>query len=230
MDERIPIVIGMTGIGSVLLAGLLWAPSVSNTAFSAPDAQRIFYWHVPAAWAAMVAFAGLFIGSLLWFIRRSEFGWRLHVASSEAGLAFGLMATFSGCIWGAAEWGTPWDWTDVRLNTFALLTLLSLFLVITRRGHSDGVEARDTFSTFGMYGFALVPITYMATRWWQIRHPGPVIATNEGSLNSDMGLLLALGGIFFTVLVIGHIMASMKMTRLEQRLEVLMKHMDEGAI
>ena len=49
-----------------------------------------------------------------------------------------------------------WDWTDVRLNTFAILTLLSLYLVMGRRSQPDGVETRDTFAAFGMFGFALV--------------------------------------------------------------------------
>ncbi len=45
------LVLGFTGIGSTLLLALLWAPSVSLDAFESPAAQRIFYWHVPAAWA-----------------------------------------------------------------------------------------------------------------------------------------------------------------------------------
>ena len=215
------LVLGFTGIGSTLLLALLWAPSVSLDAFESPAAQRIFYWHVPAAWAAFIAFGALFIGSAGWLFRRSEWAWRLHVAGSEAGLATGLMTVWSGCVWGAAEWGTPWDWTDVRLNTFAILTLLSLYLVLGRRSQPDGVETRDTFAAFGMFGFILVPITYIATRLWQIRHPGPVVATSEGSLNSDMSIVLFLGAISFTTLTVGYVIAGMRLTKLEMRLEEL---------
>ena len=74
---------------------MVWAPSVSINAFKAPEAQRIFYWHVPSAWAAMIAFGMLFVGSIYWFFKRSEWAWRLHVASSEAGLATGLMCITS---------------------------------------------------------------------------------------------------------------------------------------
>ena len=73
-----------------LLLGMMWAPSVSINAFKAPEARRIFYWHVPSAWAAMIAFGMLFVGSIYWFFKRSDWAWRLHVASSEAGLATGL--------------------------------------------------------------------------------------------------------------------------------------------
>ena len=116
-----------------------------NQCFQGTRAQRIFYWHVPSAWAAMIAFGLLFVGSIYWFFKRSDWAGD-HVASSEAGLATGLMCVWSGCIWGAAEWGVPWDWTDVRLNTFAILTLLSLYLVMGRRSQPDGVETRDTFA------------------------------------------------------------------------------------
>ena len=139
------------------------------------------------------------------------------------------MCVWSGCIWGAAEWGVPWDWTDIRLNTFAMLTLLSLYLVLGRRSQPDGIETRDTFSAFGMYGFVLVPITYIATRLWQIRHPGPVIATSEGSLNSDMSIVLLIGAISFTVLIIGHVMAGMRLTKLEMHLQDLQTRFEEDS-
>ncbi|DAC15014.1 MAG: hypothetical protein CMB51_00125 [Euryarchaeota archaeon] len=225
--NQVLVLSGLAGASVTLFLGFLWAPSVSSEAFKSPLAQKIFYWHVPSAWAAMLAFTMLFIGSTAWFFSRKDWGWNLHVASAESGLVFGLMAVWSGCIWGQAEWGVPWDWTDVRLNTFALLTLLALFLVLGRQSQPDGVETRDTFATFGMYGFILVPLTYVATRIWQIRHPGPVIATDNGSLESSMALVLAIGAISFTLLVIGHTMESMRMTILESRITQLQDKRDE---
>ena len=218
---------GFLGLMTTLYLAFNWAPSVDINAFKSPDAQRIFYWHVPAAWAAFIAFSVLFAGSALWFFKRSPLGWRMHIAGAEAGLACGLIAVWSGCVWGAAEWGVPWDWTDIRLNTFAILTLLSMYLVLGRKSQPDGVETRDTFSAFGMYGFVLVPVTYIATRLWQIRHPGPVVATSEGSLNSDMSIVLFLGAISFTVLIIGFIIEGVKLTKLELRLEELQSEFEE---
>ena len=218
---------GFLGLMTTLYLAFNWAPSVDINAFNSPDAQRIFYWHVPAAWAAFIAFSVLFAGSALWFFKRSPLGWRMHIAGAEAGLACGLIAVWSGCVWGAAEWGTPWDWQDYRLNTFGLLTLLALFLVLGRQSQPDGVETRDTFSTFGLYGFILVPITYIATRIWVIRHPGPVIAGEEGSsISGDMAIVLTIGAISFTLLIAGHIITSMNVTKLEQRIDRLQTMLD----
>ena len=96
---------GFLGLMTTLYLAFNWAPSVDINAFNSPDAQRIFYWHVPAAWAAFIAFSVLFAGSALWFFKRSPLGWRMHIAGAEAGLACGLIAVWSGCVWGAAEWG-----------------------------------------------------------------------------------------------------------------------------
>ena len=228
---RMWLALGYIGASAALGLAFLWVPSVPNDAFESPDAQRLFYWHVPSAWMAMIAFGVLFVGSALWFVRRSALGWRLHVAGREAGLATGLLAVWSGCLWGAAEWGVPWDWTDVRLNSFALLTLLALVLVLGRRAQPDGVESRDTFATAGLFGFVLVPLTYIATRIWQIRHPGPVIASGDGggSLAPEMGALLGFAALSFTVLIVGHLMESVHLTSLEQRLDRLQGKLDVEA-
>ena len=225
------LLVGFLGITTTLLLAFLWAPSVSLDAFESPAAQRLFYWHVPSAWAAFIAFGALFIGSAGWMFRRSERMWRLHVAGSEAGLATGLMTVWSGCVWGAAEWGTPWDWSDVRLNTFGLLTLLAVYLVLGLSSQPDGIETRDTFAGFGLYGFVLVPFTYIATRIWAIRHPGPVVATGEdGSINGDMGLVLLVGALSFTTLILGHILTSMHITASEQRVFQVQQQLDmEGS-
>ena len=72
---------------------------------------------------------------------------------------------------GQLNGGHPGDWTDVRLNTFGLLTLLAVYVVLGRNSQPDGVES-GIVAAFGL-GFVLVPVTYIATRIWTIRHPGP---------------------------------------------------------
>ena len=56
---------------------------------------------------------------------------------------------------------------------------------------------------------------------------GPVVATSEGSLNSDMSIVLFIGAISFTVLTIGYVMAGMRLTKLEMRLEDLQRQYEE---
>ena len=102
-----------------------------------------------------------------------------------------------------------------------------MFLVLGRQSQPDGVETRDTFSTFGLFGFVLVPVTYVATR---LANPPsiPVIGGGDsGSLNGEMALILLLGAISFTVFIVGHMLMSMRITSLEQRLESIQEAMDK---
>ena len=102
-----------------------------------------------------------------------------------------------------------------------------MFLVLGRQTQPDGVETRDTFSTFGLFGFVLVPVTYVA-RVVANSPPCPVIGGGEsGSLNGEMALILLLGAVSFTVFITGHVLMSMRITSLEQRLERIQEAKDE---
>ena len=78
---RVCLALGYLGASAALGLAFLWVPSVPNDAFESPEAQRLFYWHVPSAWMAMIAFGVLFVGSALWFMRRSALGLSLiHIS------------------------------------------------------------------------------------------------------------------------------------------------------
>jgi len=220
--------IGIFGIISTALLGVFYAPGVDPIAWNAPEAQRIFYWHVPFAWSSFMAFSMLFIGALSWYRNRSEWGWRWVSTGSDLGLLFGAGVVTSGPIWGSVEWGVPWDWGDLRLNTFALLTGVALFLVLSRRSQPDGQETRDTLAAIGLFGFALVPITAIATTLYQKRHPGIVVVDGEGAgLDPTMRAVLMFGTISFMVLFIGLSMLSDSLLRLEDRVEQAKRRLDE---
>ncbi len=222
------ILIGLLMAAITLWLGFTWAPGVNPDDWKAPEAYRILFWHVPTAWASFQAFGLLFIGSTAWFLKRSEWGWKLHVVGAELGLLFGLCVIISGPIWGAAEWGTPWDLTDVRLNTYAVLTALSLFLVMGHQSQADTEDARDTLASVGLFGFILVPITIIAIRLWQNRHPGPVIGGGEDSgLDPQIMIVMLLGLAAFQILVAGQIMVRYIVAGLENRLNDVQKDIDE---
>jgi hypothetical protein len=57
-----------------------------------------------------------------------------------------------------------------------------------------------------------------------------VVATSEGSLNSDMGMVLTLGAISFTLLVIGHTICGIRLTKMESRLIEIQDIIDKEGI
>jgi len=221
--------IGTGGAVVTALLAFLWAPAVDSESWRSPEAYRILFWHVPFAWASFLAFCLLFLGAISWYINRSENGWKMVVSGSELGLLFGLGVVISGPIWGSAEWGVPWDWADLRLNTYGLLTAVALFLVLAIRSQPDGEGTRDTIAALGLFGFALVPITAMATTWFQNRHPGTVIIDgDETGLDPQIKTLLFAGAFVFMLLFCGLALISYEIQRLRENLNSRLHLIDEG--
>ena len=218
--------IGFIGIIITSVLAIFWAPDVNPDQWRAPEAYRIIFLHVPFAWTSFLAFTVLFVGSLGWYLRRSESAWSLVQTGSDLGLLFGFGVITSGPIWGIAEWGVPWDWADLRLNTFALLTAVALFIVMARRSQFDDDTTRDTIASVGLFGFMLVPITAVATTLYQKRHPGIVIVESESTgLDPAIRIILLTGFISLTLLFIGFLLISNRLyseeAGLEQQLRVL---------
>jgi heme exporter protein C len=91
----------------------------------------------------------------------------------------------------------------------------------------DTEDTRDTFSSVGLFGFILVPITIMAIRIWQNRHPGPVIGGGEGSGLDPQILMVLLFGLFsFQILVAGQVMLRYIIVGLEDRLTEIQGKLD----
>lgn len=216
------ILLGLFGSSASILLGFLWAPGINPDSVQEGSAEsyRILFWHVSFAWCSFLSFLMLFIGSILWYLKSDEFGWRLFSTGSDMGLLFGLGVITSGPIWGSVAWGKPWDWGDLRLNSFALLTAVALFLVMSRKSQPDTSQTRDTLSIIGLFGFFLVPITAAATTLYNRRHPPIIIIEGEDTgLPDEWLLVLILSFISFGLLFIGVSILNDLVNQLESKTE-----------
>ena len=149
---------GLLGLMVTIWMALVEAPSMGSD-WNAPESYRILFIHVPFAWVSFSGFALLFGGSLAWYLKRSNTGWRFAITGAQLGLLYSLGVLISGPIWGAAEWGVPWDFQDVRLNTFAILGGIALFVALGEMNSEDTEQHRDTLSSVGIFCFGFVPLT-----------------------------------------------------------------------
>lgn len=222
-------VLGLSCATITAFLGFFQAPLVDPDNWNAPEAYRILFWHVPFAWSSFLSFCLLFLGAVSWYVKRSERGWAVVVISSELGLLFGLGVLISGPIWGSVEWGVFWDWGDVRLNTYALLTSVALFLVMSLRSQPDGEETRDTLAAIGLFGFILVPITAAATTIWRNRHPGVILRDSEETgVAPEIRSVMGFGAISFMILFVGLVLLNYSIYNLRAELESLNKEIDKG--
>jgi heme exporter protein C len=161
--------------------------------------QRIFYFHVPLAWIAFLAFFVVFGCSIMYLWKRDRKWDILASSSAEVGLVFTTLFLLTGSIWARPVWGVWWTW-DSRLTSSLILWLIYLAYFIIR-SYIGEEERRARFAAVvGIIGFIDVPIIAMAITLWRTQHPGPVIF--EGGLVTEMIWTLIVSIAAFTTLYI----------------------------
>src|SRR5260370_3102658 len=139
------------------------------------DAQRIFYYHVPAATAASILFGINFLASIWYLWKRNPQADALAVAGAEVGVVFFGVVLVSGPIWARYAWGTFWVW-DALLTTSLILWLLYMSYLVLRRSS----EPRSTSlmaAPLPVFAALHMPIGFMSNRWFRTNHPQPMIGT-----------------------------------------------------
>ncbi len=163
------------------------------------EVQRIFYFHVGAAWNAFLAFFVVFLAAVIYLISRQPLWDCLAAASAEIGLIFTTIVLTTGPIWAKPVWNTWWPWGDPRVMTTMVLWLIYLAYFILRSSLPEGEKKYRYSAVFGIIGFIDVPLVWMSIRWWRTIHP--VVITQSGTnLEAKMVHVLGISVIAFTVL------------------------------
>jgi len=161
--------------------------------------QRIFYFHVPLAWIAFLAFFIVFGCSIMYLWKRDKKWDVLASSSAEVGLVFTTLFLLTGSIWAKPVWGVWWTW-DSRLTSSLILWLIYLAYFIIRSYISEEGQRARFAAIVGIIGFIDVPIIALAITLWRTQHPGPVIF--EGGLVTEMVWTLIISIAAFTSLYI----------------------------
>lgn len=184
--------------------------------------QKIFYFHVPAAYSMYVGAAVCFVGSAGYLARTSP-GWdALAKAGAELAVVMGLIVLVTGPLWAAKAWGVYWTW-DPRLTTSMLSVLIYVAYVVLRAFAGDGEAERKFAAALGVLGAANLPIIHYSVQKWGGNHP-KVITTGGGGLQHPaMKLALLMGFVSFTLFAVAlvwsrvrHLLASSRLAELEE--------------
>lgn len=199
------------GTAAILLLG--WNISVI-AGFPPEEAQgaifKIIFFHVPAAWTAMVAAMTGLVLSIL-FLKTKNFKYdAAAVAVTEVGLAFLAANLVTGSIWARVIWGIWWTW-DVRLTSALVCWLLYAGYLMLRHAVEEPTQRATYSAVFNIFAFLDVPIVYFSIRWFRTQHPSPVFLSSTGSFPHDWTLallwnwvgLLMLAGVI-TAIRLGH--------------------------
>jgi heme exporter protein C len=214
--------------GALLLAGtvlsFLWAPSLTQ-GFSAPVAQRVFYFHLGAGITSYVAFSVVFASSLAYLRTRRPLFDAVAAHAALLALLFALMMLTSGPLWAWAEWGVAWRLEDARLTTYLILALVFVGYFALRGRLTDPSERARTSAIYAAAGYALVPISYFSLFLWQSLHPRVISPGGQGiGGQGAVVLVVAIAG--FLLLFLGLLSTRLELGLLEDRIASLQRGVD----
>ena len=162
--------------------------------------QKIFYFHVPSAYAMYIGFGVSAVGSLVYLIKRDPKWDAVGVAGAEVGTLFCLIVLLTGPLWARKAWGVWWTW-DPRLTTTLLAGMIfAAYLALRSMGTAGDVEKRFA-AGLAVFGLVDLPLIHYSVQRWRGVHP-TVITGKGGGLESEMYWALGLSFLAFTGLAI----------------------------
>ena len=194
-----------------------WVPSMGSS--SGKEAARILYLHVPLAWGGFLAFLFVFIGSILYLLKRKISFYQFAFSSAEIGFFLISLALITGMIWGKPVWGKYWIW-EPKITTTLILWFIYLAYIMVKNYTPDISKGMIFSSVIGILGFFEVPIVYYAVQIWGGIHWNPVIgpAAEDGSLTGNMLFTFVFSVIVFTVFTIYLVWFRYSLENFEKRL------------
>jgi heme exporter protein C len=177
-----------SALGVLALAGMLAAPYMALVYASVEKqmglAQKIFYFHVPSAFAMYAGFFLVFIFSILYLWRKDK-RWDIWAScSAEVGLLFCTLVLLTGPIWAKPIWGAWWVW-DAQLTLTLVLWLIFMAYMMLKSYSEDSLQSAKFRAVLGIIGFLDAPLIHYSTQLWRTHHPKVVRAEKIG-LPPDM--------------------------------------------
>jgi heme exporter protein C len=158
--------------------------------------QKIFYFHVPSAYAMYIGFFVSAVGSGVYLLKRDPRWDAVAVAGAEVGTLFCLIVLLTGPLWARKAWGVWWTW-DPRLTTTLLSGMIfAAYLALRSMGDAGEVEKRFA-AGLALLGLVNLPLIHYSVQRWRGVHP-TVITGKGGGLESEMYWALGLSFLAFT--------------------------------
>jgi len=203
MRKAMLLVVALSVMAALSLVALVFA-----TFYYAPMAQmaaggfaqKIFYFHVPSAYAMYLSGVVCFGASAAYLARPSPLRDSWARAGAECAVVFGLIVLTSGPLWAKKAWGVYWTW-DPRLTTLLLSVLIYAAIVMLRAFAGDGEAERKFAAALGVLGTVTLPIVHLSVRKWGGNHP-TVITKGGGGIAPAMGHVLLIGFVAMTLLAL----------------------------
>lgn len=180
---RILNIAAIVGMAVAIGANFFFAP----TEVTMGNVQRLFYFHVGAAWVGAVVFGVALLCGALYLWRGKRMYDVVAMASIEVGLVFLTMTIVGGSFWGKPAWNTWWIWSPrLTLITVAWLVYAAYFML---RGAIEDPHKRARYAAvYAIISFVTIILTYASIRIFRDIHPVVIGGTTEAAAGAAEGL------------------------------------------
>ncbi|MCF6227881.1 MAG: cytochrome c biogenesis protein [Planctomycetes bacterium] len=157
--------------------GAYWVvtPPDQGAPISLYESYRIFFTHLPSAYATAVCSMLAAFGGVMWLLTRNDKWEALTVASAEAGLVVGAMVLLTGSFWADFAWGngkmgSGWNW-EPRITTMLILWLAFASLLVLRWALDVPSQRKMMTAVYGILLGPMYPLVSKSIEIGQISHP-----------------------------------------------------------
>ena len=176
---------------------LIWMCGVIVAVFLLPaplsqmgEVSRIFFFHVPTAWIAVLSFFFSFVFSIL-YLRKKDLIYDAKASiASRLGLLFAILATISGSIFAKSTWGSFWNWDPRETSIFILLLIYGAYFALRSAVESEERKAALS-SVYAILAFLTVPfLVFVVPRVYQSLHPTDSVINTQLHLQMPPPILI----------------------------------------
>ena len=213
------------------LTAVMFIIAVGMVFFYAPteavmgNVQKVFYFHVAAAWVGMLGFMAAGVAGIA-YLRKNDRKWDIvSMAAVELSLVFFFIAIVLGSIWARPAWNTWWTW-DPRLTTATVVELVYAAYLLLRQGIDEPDKRARFGAVYTIVGFISVPLTFLSIRLLRTIHPVVVGDNNpeaEGgfSMTAPMRLTFFFSLITFSFVFVTLLWHRIRLGKLAEKVEQL---------
>ncbi len=211
---------------AAVICGLMFAASPVLIAYTPYEAemglvQKIFYYHLPAAWMFLLGGIVCGVASARYLRSRSARHDRVAWAAAELIVLFGAITLVTGPLWARKTWGVWWTW-DVRLTSSLVSWLIAVAYLLVRRYGGPGSDRLG--AGLALFGMANVPFIYISVNFWRTIHP---LTTVVPTLPTSFGIPLWFCTFTFLLLFVLLLRLRVRLEAQRARLDTLYLSLDE---
>lgn len=168
------------------------------------ESSRIFYYHIPQAWLAVVAFGTSMFYSIKYLRKRDPAHDDRAAIANALGLVFAILATVTGAIFAKVTWGAYWNWDPRQTSIFVLLLIYGAYFSL--RGALEVEEKKATLSAvYSIFAFPpAVFLVFIFPRLFPSLHPSDTVMDSnlKFSMSADVASILFASLALFTILYV----------------------------